>query len=132
MKQRTITFRNTKQRQSPEHADDGDAPRPARRLLSGSAPVLPPMEPRVLTHSFHRLIRGLGLKNLTFHDLRHDAASRLAMSGVPLRTIAEVLGHRDLAQTVRYAHLSPHHPREAMRALDAAPSSTGTISAPAQ
>jgi site-specific recombinase XerD len=53
----------------------------------------------------------LGLKNLTFHDLRHDAASTLAMAGVPLRTIAEILGHRDMRMTARYAHLSPQHLR---------------------
>lgn len=52
---------------------------------------------------------------------RHDVASQLAMAGVPLRTISAVLGHRDLRMTARYAHLSPDHLRDAMRALDVAP-----------
>jgi integrase len=73
--------------------------------------------PVVLTRSFARLVQRLGLKNLTFHDLRHDAASTLAMEGVPLRRIAEILGHRDLRMTARYAHLSPQHLRDAMQAL---------------
>jgi site-specific recombinase XerD len=67
------------------------------------------------------LVARLELKNLTFHDLRHDAASTLAMVGVPLRTISEILGHRDMRMTSRYAHLSPQHLRDAMRALDAPP-----------
>jgi integrase len=47
-----------------------------------------------------------------------DAASTLAMAGVPLRTIAAILGHRDIRMTTRYAHLAPEHLRDAMRALD--------------
>ena len=40
------------------------------------------------------------------------------MAGVPLRTVAEILGHRDMRMTTRYAHLSPQHLREAIKALD--------------
>ncbi|MBI2526585.1 MAG: hypothetical protein HYV93_11415 [Candidatus Rokubacteria bacterium] len=43
------------------------------------------------------------------------------MAGVPLRTIGEILGHRDMRMTTRYAHLSPQHLREAMHTLDAPP-----------
>ncbi len=46
------------------------------------------------------------------------------MEGVPLRTIAAILGHRDIRMTTRYAHLAPEHLKDAMRALDG---STGTI-----
>jgi site-specific recombinase XerD len=45
------------------------------------------------------------------------------MAGVPLRTISEILGHRDMRMTTRYAHLSPQHLRDAMRALDDRPQS---------
>ncbi len=41
-----------------------------------------------------------------FHDLRHSAASYLAMSGATLAEIAEVLGHKTLAMVKRYAHLT--------------------------
>ena len=88
------------------------------RPLDPEALVFPEREPLVLTRRFTRLIRRLGLKDLTFHDLRHDAASTLAMAGVPLRTVAEILGHRDMQMTTRYAHLSPQHLREAIKALD--------------
>jgi hypothetical protein len=88
------------------------------RPIDPEAPVLPQREPLVLTRAFTRLVTRLGLKDLTFHDLRHDAASTLAMAGVRLRTISEILGHRDMRMTTRYAHLSPQHLRDAMRALD--------------
>jgi integrase len=78
---------------------------------------------------------------LTFQDLRHDVGSQLAMAGIPLRTIADILGHRKLEMTLRYTHLQPGHLREAMTVLDQAgkfalptteiPSRTGTITEPA-
>lgn len=44
-----------------------------------------------------------------FHDLRHSAASYLAMSGSSLAVIAETLGHKTLAMVKRYAHLTESH-----------------------
>ena len=41
------------------------------------------------------------------------------MGGVDLKTIGEILGHKTLAMTLRYAHLSPEHKRRAVRVLDA-------------
>lgn len=133
---RTITFRNTKNgdtRTIPMTETLRAALAALPRPLDPGAPVLPRLDPGVLTRSFARLVRRLGLDNLRFHDLRHDAASTLAMEGVPLRTIAEILGHRDLRMTARYAHLSPQHLRDAMRALERRPepSRSGTIWAPA-
>ncbi|MET0103508.1 MAG: site-specific integrase [Sedimenticola sp.] len=49
------------------------------------------------------------LVDFRFHDLRHSAASMLAMKGATLLQIAEVLGHRDTTVTKRYAHLCIDH-----------------------
>lgn len=49
------------------------------------------------------------IKDFRFHDLRHTAASYLAMSGATTAEIAAVLGHRTLAMVKRYAHLSDQH-----------------------
>ncbi len=51
---------------------------------------------------------------LTLYSLRHSFASWLAIAGVPLRTIQELLGHTDLRMTLKYAHLSPAHLTEAL------------------
>lgn len=56
-------------------------------------------------------LREAGIGDLRFHDLRHCAASYLAMSGASLSEIAEILGHRTLAMVKRYSHLSPTHLR---------------------
>jgi len=49
------------------------------------------------------------LEDFRFHDLRHSAASYLAMGGASLAEIAEILGHKTLAMVKRYSHLSDSH-----------------------
>lgn len=56
-----------------------------------------------------RAISVARLENFRFHDLRHCAASYLAMNGATLAEIAEVLGHKTLQMVKRYAHLSDQH-----------------------
>ena len=50
-----------------------------------------------------------GIKDFRFHDLRHSAASYLAMNGASNRDLMEILGHRTLQMTSRYSHLSNSH-----------------------
>jgi integrase len=47
-------------------------------------------------------------KNFRWHDLQHTSASRLRMRGAPLEDIADLLGHKSLTMTRRYAHLGPN------------------------
>lgn len=49
------------------------------------------------------------IKDFRFHDLRHSAASYLAMNGATLAEIAEILGHKTLVMVKRYSHLSEQH-----------------------
>ncbi len=53
------------------------------------------------------------------HALRHTCASRLVQRGVDIRTVQEFLGHKNITQTMRYAHLSPRNLRAAALALEA-------------
>lgn len=138
LKARRLTFRVTKNgeaRTVPMTDTLREALLALPRPLDTEAHVFPEREPQVLTRRFARLAGRLGLKNLRFHDLRHDAASTLTMAGVPQRTVMAILGHRDPRMTMRYQHVSPDHLREAVQALDAAgrlalePRSSGTISA---
>lgn len=55
-----------------------------------------------------------------FHDLRHTFASHLAMEGVDLRAIQELMGHKSLKMVQRYTHLSPGHLSRAIGRLDQA------------
>jgi len=68
--------------------------------------------------SFDKAVRRAGIRNFRFHDLRHTFASYLVMAGVNIKTVQELLGHRSLEMTMRYAHLSPSYKRDAVRDLE--------------
>jgi site-specific recombinase XerD len=55
--------------------------------------------------------------NFHWHDFRHTFASRLVMKGVPLRAVAELLGHSEITTTQRYAHLAPGYLADAVECL---------------
>jgi integrase len=57
---------------------------------------------------------------VTFHTLRHTAASLMVAAGVPLFDVAKILGHSTLAVTMRYAHFAPEAGRAAVEKLGAA------------
>ena len=58
-----------------------------------------------------------GVKGVSWHVLRHTFASRLVMAGVDLRTVQELMGHKSIAMTARYAHLAPKHQLDALEML---------------
>lgn len=66
------------------------------------------------------------LPDFKWHDLRHTFASRLVMAGVDLRTVQDLLGHKSIAMTVRYAHLSPAHTQNAVNRLVGPATKTAT------
>jgi integrase len=64
--------------------------------------------------------------DFTWHCLRHTFASRLVMAGVDLRTVQELMGHKSIITTMRYAHLAPKHLAEAIERLVVPATSTAT------
>jgi integrase len=70
-------------------------------------------------YHFVRSVKRAGIPYVRFHDLRHTFASNLVMKGIDLRTVQELLGHKDMRMTLKYAHLAPDHVRKAVEVLDA-------------
>ena len=48
-----------------------------------------------------------GITGLHFHDLRHTFASQFVMAGGDIYILKEILGHKSITNSQRYAHLSP-------------------------
>jgi integrase len=104
----TITLTDTKNKErrvvplvGRAHELVSNLPRVSERLFPGKS----------IKYAWYRAVRESGIQDFRFHDLRHTAASYMAMNGVPLLTIAAILGHKDLSMTRRYAHLSVDHLR---------------------
>ena len=69
-------------------------------------------------------------KDLTFHCLRHTFGSRLVDAGKDIRTIAELMGHKDLKMTMRYTHPAPEHRRYAVAGIATKKAVSPTVSEP--
>ena len=65
------------------------------------------------------------IESFRFHDLRHTYASWAAQSGMDIRRLQRLLGHKTLAMTQRYSHLGPRDLREAVEMVGIEPSEAG-------
>ena len=66
---------------------------------------------------FKRACKAARIEDFHFHDLRHTFASHLIMGGVDLFAVKELLGHKQINETVRYSHLAPEHTAHAVAKL---------------
>jgi site-specific recombinase XerD len=74
-----------------------------------------PLDPRSFVRwHFDPALRKAGIQGVSWHKLRHTAASRRVMAGVDLVTVKDFLGHSDIQTTMRYAHLAPAHVKSAI------------------
>ena len=73
------------------------------------------MSVRSYQKSFELLVEQLGVSKLSFHALRHTFATRALESGMDIKTLSEVLGHKSATVTLnRYAHSMMEHKQNAM------------------
>ena len=117
LKRQVITLDKTKNGETRSVPLVGDA----MKLLAGRVRnlkddrIFPPTgrakkaECRDLRQPWEKALQEAGITDFHWHDLRHTAASYLAMSGVSLVEISKVLGHRTMQMVSRYSHLSDGH-----------------------
>jgi site-specific recombinase XerD len=90
----------------------------------GSGPVFRNAEGGRLTgprYWFEPAIKAARIRTFSWHCLRHTFASRLVMAGVDIHTVQELMGHKCIAMTVRYAHIAPTHQLAAVERLTGEP-----------
>lgn len=75
-------------------------------------------QPMDLRASWLSAIKQASIQDFKFHDLRHTAASYLAMNGASITEIAEILGHKTLQMVKRYAHLSEAHTASVVESMN--------------
>jgi len=81
-----------------------------------------------ISQTFRKVVFKLGFnhgiddrrKKITFHNLRHTFGAWLAIQGEPILIIKELLGHKSITMTLRYAHLIPDQKRRAILNLESA------------
>lgn len=78
-----------------------------------------PFAKKAPRHWFDDALKAAKIPEFTWHDQRHTFCSRLAIAGVPLKTIQELAGHKTIQMTARYAHLSPDHLQNAVELITA-------------
>jgi integrase len=78
-----------------------------------------PLKPGTVRQSWKRLTVRLGIKNVSFHALRHTHATLLLRQGISPKIVSERLGHANITTTLNiYAHVTPGMQRQAVEALD--------------
>jgi integrase len=78
-----------------------------------------PMQPRSLTHAWHRMLARTSLPRIRFHDLRHAHATHLLSSGVHPKVASERLGHSKVGITLDlYSHVLPGMQADAAARVD--------------
>jgi integrase len=78
-----------------------------------------PISKNIIYRNFKPLLARAGLNDMRFHDLRHSAATLLLDDNVPVRLVSEMLGHSDVATTLRiYAHVIQGAQEQAVSSMD--------------
>jgi integrase len=95
-----------------------------KRINEGSSPNIFPspddaQKPVIkLNHAHYGALERSGMKRFRLYDLCHTWATRAAMAGVDLVTLAALLGHSRIQMVLRYAHPTEDHQMEAMKKLE--------------
>ena len=71
-----------------------------------------------VNNAHDRAVKDSKLEPFRLYDLRHTWATRAAMSGIDLVTLAAMLGHSRIQMVLRYAHPTQEHQHQAMERLE--------------
>ena len=99
-------------RQNEHRAKEGSANRNRLELVRIGSQV------KDVKTAFKAACKRAGIEDFTFHDLRHTFASHVLMRGASIKDVQELLGHKTMKMTLRYAHLTQEHKKKAVNLLN--------------
>ena len=112
-------FAQIKSEQNPKgHNVIGLNGKPVKGLKSESVFTYRGEQIKEVKRSFKTALKDAGIEDFRFHDLRHTFASQVLMRGGTLKDVQELLGHKTMTMTLRYAHLTQEHKRKAVNLLN--------------
>jgi integrase len=79
-----------------------------------------------ITKPWRRVAAAAGVGRINLRDLRSGAATNAYDKGVPVELVQRMLGHRSLATTLKYTHISPHKVADAYSVMLSSVFSTST------
>lgn len=91
-----------------------------------SRPPIQPLGRRCVYDAFNHARKLAGLKNRPFHDLRRAAGTSMVVAGIPVTTVAQVLGHTEISSTKQYISLDSVHLKECSLGLAGIEQAGGT------
>jgi integrase len=68
------------------------------------------VSPDYVTKAFAKACKTIGIEGLTYHDLRHEALSRMFEAGLDMMEVGHISGHRSFEMLKRYTHLRATRP----------------------
>jgi integrase len=114
-----LMFKQIKSEQNPKGnnvvAIDG---KPVKKLKSKRVFTYNGEPIKEVKRSFKTALKDAEIQDFRFHDLRHTFASLIIMKGGTLKDVQELLGHKTMTMTLRYAHLTQEHKRKAVNLLN--------------
>ena len=120
----TVTFRKTKNRETrtvPVTVDVLERLKKMQKVRHIDCDLVFPrfdgVQPKSIRAGWDHAIEKAKLEDFKFHDLRHTAASYLAMSGATPSELAAILGHKSLSMVARYSHISEQHTATLLRKM---------------
>lgn len=119
LKLRVITIPKTKHGKTRRIQLHPDAVTALQKLkaLAGDSPFVCHSHGREHRNWWGGVLKEAKVTNFHWHDCRHDFASQLVMNGVDILTVKELMGHKTISVTMRYAHLAPSHLQTAVDRL---------------
>jgi len=89
-----------------------------RRTVTITGTKIFPKTPETLSDNWNSIRFHLGFDDMPLHTFRHTTASRLTQRGVGVAAVQAWMGHKTIAVTMRYSHLSPKNLLDALDVLE--------------